>query len=294
VQDEPAPTAEPGGLALLIEAVLSEIAEDATNPADREAALRLTSVCRGKTALPMFPHAARELDRLLRLPRPPMTSVMRVVRQEPELSRRVLELASSVAFATPCTDLDVAVTRIGLDRLWRLAMQSLVGASLFRAGPYQELADRIRMRGVMVGELASRIAPYDQRGTAYLAGLLAEVGALQVLRFAGGERGIPPASLPFVHEVRRRCQSALGVVVVHHWGLPQGVADAAAFAPRAGDAPAFARLVRSARLAIAFAAPDPELPSIEEAELRARLARDGLDPDTVLRAAHEAALLQGT
>lgn len=275
---EPSPGRTRAEIAPLLEVVLLDAADDATTPADRDLALRLATVCRGQTTLPVFPAAARALDRQLRASRPVMRDVLRTLQADPELTRRVVERASAVSFGAPPAGLDTAIVRIGLEGLWRVAMQSLLGATLFRVGPYQPLADAVRDEGARVAELAAVLAGAHARGEAYLAGLLHGVGTLTILRFAGAAaRGAPMPSPEFVDALRVRCQSAVGVVVTSYWDMPASVVSAIADHAHHHPTSSLGPVVRAARVALA---------SIDEQrDVIPELTSLGVDPSRALAAA---------
>ena len=274
--DRPAPGASASAVRPLLEAVLSELAEDALRPAKRDLALKLTAICRGSTEMPVFPAAARELDRLLRGSRPKIQEILAVVRTDPELVRRIMTLASSAVFSHGASDVDEAVVRIGLERLWRVAMQSLVSATMFRVGDLQPTADAIREESLRVAELASRLAPSRLTGEAYLGGLLHQVGALSIFRFV--PRSVDEPMARFVDRVRRECQCAIGVLVASHWGMPSAVVEAIADHNKSEPASEVGKLVRAARIAIA--ARGDELP-----ETMTALAALGVDARAALEIA---------
>jgi len=168
--------------------------------------------------LPPFPDVAWQLDTLLRLSDPPLVKVVKLVRREAALVRRVWTQACSAYYARPPNSLDHAVARIGFDALWRIGMSTCLYSGVFRVRGFQERADSVRRHGIVAADVAAWISG-KKLGPTYLAGLLHDVGKLLVYRAASPRK---PGEMPSSQLVERMCQehhSAIGVMVALDWKL---------------------------------------------------------------------------
>lgn len=178
--------------------------------------------------LPPFPDVAWQLDSLLRLGDPPLVRVVKLVRREAALVRRVWTQACSAFYARPPNSLDHAVARIGFDALWRIGMSACLYSEVFRVRGFQEAADGVRRHGIIAADVAAWLSG-KKLGAAYLAGLLHNVGKLMIYRAASTARpvGLPDAQL--VEDVATKLYPSIGVLVAHAWKLGPEVAAGIGF-----------------------------------------------------------------
>ena len=178
--------------------------------------------------LPPFPDVAWQLDSLLRLGDPPLVRVVKLVRREAALVRRVWTQACSAFYARPPNSLDHAVARIGFDALWRIGMSACLYSEVFRVRGFQEDADAVRRHGIIAADVAAWLSG-KKLGSAYLAGLLHNVGKLMVYRAASTSRpvGLPDPQL--VEDVAVELYPSIGVLVAHAWKLGPEVAAGIGF-----------------------------------------------------------------
>lgn len=114
--------------------------------------------------------------------------VARVISTDPALAAAVLSVANSAAYGVGKVDrLEVAVMRLGLRELHNLAAAMALFAA-FRSKA--ELSLQLHELCVASGSIAHRLAKETgaaQPGTAFVCGLLAEIGAMACLVFDGKE-----------------------------------------------------------------------------------------------------------
>ena len=293
----PAPDLDPhdlsqGALRASLVRALFETRDRATDPADKGLCDRLLRALGSDTLdLPVFPRVAHQLDALLRGGDPSVRDVTDLIRQEPDLVRRTWARASSAAYARRATSLDHAVTRIGFDALWQIAMQACFASPVFRVPGHEAALDGLRVRGVATAALAGWLADAP-RGDAYLAGLLHGAGGLLVYRAAGPARRDQAPDPAQVRRLAVDLEPALGALLAHTWGLSAAVVAGIACsldperAPRTGAA--CAQQVHAARIAVRAAiagVTDPRGSSL------AALARQGpliFDAERALELAHQA------
>ncbi len=207
----------------LMEALFSEV-DSCQAPADQAFLRRLIRVLgTDKLDLPPFPDVAWQLDTLLRLSDPPLVKVVKLVRREAALVRRVWTQACSAYYARPPNSLDHAVARIGFDSLWRIGMSTCLYSSVFRVRGFQAHADSVRRHGIVAADVAAWLSG-EKLGPVYLAGLLHDVGKLLVYRAASSPKqgGLPSTEL--VQRIALEHHGSIGVLVAFDWKLGAAVA----------------------------------------------------------------------
>jgi len=185
--------------------------------------------------LPIFPDAARKLDHLLRQGEPSIADAVAIVKQEPDMVRRVWKAASHAAYAHKVASLDHAVVRIGLDKLWRIGMSAFLYSPLFRVRGFTETAERIRNVSIVAAEVASWLSD-ESTGDTYVAGLLHEVGRLFVIRAAVTRPGESQPSPEVVEWVADRYYPWLSVLIAQSWGLSEEIQAAVGYHPEPAHA----------------------------------------------------------
>jgi HD-like signal output (HDOD) protein len=186
--------------------------------------------------LPPFPDVAWQLDTLLRLGDPPLVRVVKIVRREPALVRRVWTQACSAFYARPPNSLDHAVARIGFDALWRIGMSACVHSEVFRVRGFQDQADSVRRHGIVSADVAAWLSG-KKLGAVYLAGLLHEVGKLVVYRAASTTTAVGLPDMDLVEDVAAEVHASIGVLVAHAWKLGPETAAGVGFYHRPEMAP---------------------------------------------------------
>lgn len=210
--------------------LLAEIIQEtqqAQTPGDTAFLQRLAKVLvTSDLQLPPFPSIARELDNLLFRGDPSALEVTAVVERDPALVREVWVRASSVSFRRPPSRLDEAIARVGFTDLWRVAMQMAMQSPVFRAGSYQIEAEAIHDHGVICADIAAQLSR-EPRGSAYIAGLLHDVGKLLIFRAAGSGRDAPSQTL--VGRMIQNHHCSIGMLAARSWNLGPEVEFAIGF-----------------------------------------------------------------
>lgn len=137
--------------------------------------------------LPPLPRVVSEIERELARDDPAPARVARIIEQDPALCAGVLRLANSALYArrTPVTDVVQAIGRLGLGETQRVVTAaSVMGA--WREVPGVDL-ERFWWHSVAVGLVSMQFArrvravlPRESTDSAFLAGLLHDIGALIV------------------------------------------------------------------------------------------------------------------
>ncbi len=230
-QAEAVTTLDPGALRARLVGVLLEERARAEAPGDLAYLDRLLKMAANEVMdLPVFPDAARKLDRLLRSPQVDGTAVVAVIREDPDMVRRVWAAAIETRFGRGAGSLDQAIARMGFDAVWRVGMEACLHASVFRVPRLQAQIERVRRRGLATAEIAAWMGD-DPRGDLWLAGMMHEAGLLSFYRYAQPGVGEDGPQLALIERLAERLHPAVGVLMVQAWGLSPGVAAGVGFWP---------------------------------------------------------------
>jgi putative nucleotidyltransferase with HDIG domain len=251
----------------------------ATNDLSRVFARQIAT---GKMELPPLPATASEVLSLCQQEATDAARLSAVIHRDQTLASNVLRVANSAAHAgqVPCTALQQAVSRLGMQLVTEIAMAVAVRGRMFANPDCAELLGALWRHSVLAGFYTKEIARMRRRNVeiAFLCGLLHDVGKAALLngvdRVLGAERMAAPVA-ELVAAVREQ-HVAAGALLAATWKLPDQVAEAIACHHDPALAPRFSDLARMVRLAdrlAHFAAPDALDDTPTEAELR---ADDGL------------------
>ncbi|MEP6861988.1 MAG: HDOD domain-containing protein [Deltaproteobacteria bacterium] len=195
--------------------------------------------------IPPYPAIATKLEQLSRQPRSTMTELAAVVSSDPTLAATVLGRAHSAAHGNArVATLHEALARIGMQQLIEMALATGLGNGAVATGPLAELRRDNWRRALLGAHLARMLA--GNRGvagdTAYLAGLLAELGAVVATsgleelakeRAGSGSPALPTLPESEWHTFVARLEGRFGRVIATRWNLPPEIADVVAHAPPA-------------------------------------------------------------
>ena len=169
-----------------------------------------------------------------------MTELAAVVSSDPTLAASVLGRAHSAAHGNArVATLPEALAPIGMQQLIEMALATGLGNGAVATGPLAELRRDNWRRALLGAHLARMLG--GNRGvaadTAYLAGLLAELGAvvatsgLEELAKAGTV--LPTLPEPEWRAFVSRLEGKFGRAIATRWNLPPEIADVVAHAPPA-------------------------------------------------------------
>ncbi len=189
--------------------------------------------------LPALPATAAQILRLAADPRANARQLAEIIQQDPALSAQVLRYANSslYGYAGRIKDLQTAIARVlGFEFVLNMALGFSIGKSLRvpQDGPFG--LDAFWKHSVYAGRLTEQLAgllPGRKklpRGTAYLAGLLQNLGRLVLghtfqpeffilNRFAQANPDMPTRDLE--RHVLGVTHDQIGAWLMEAWGLPQ-------------------------------------------------------------------------
>ncbi len=189
--------------------------------------------------LPAIPATAAQILELATNPRANARQLAQIIEQDPDLTAQVLRYANapSYGYAGSIQNLQTAIARVlGFDYVLSLALGFSIGKSLLipRDGPFG--LDSFWRHSVHAARLVEELAlhlPHElrpQRGTAYLAGLLQNLGRLVLghtfqpeffilNRFAQANPDMPTCELE--RHVLGVTHDQIGAWLLEAWGLPE-------------------------------------------------------------------------
>lgn len=242
-----------------------------------------TDIVRAVRHLPSSPKILPRLKRMLRDGNSALTGIVALVRLDPGLALRVLQVANSPYFFTGarCGTVEQAVTRIGYDQIYTLVSQAVAAQVLNRPLVVYSLeADELWARSVACALAADALANRlgEDRAAAYTLGLLHGVGMIAIDEWAlrtGNPLLLSLDELPDEATAAEQrllgfTQADAGAELLQAWEFPeelvepvrQQYAEAAAFAyPQLSSVLIAAKWLRSALLAPDVAARPPLPPA---------------------------------
>lgn len=171
--------------------------------------------------LPSTPRLFAELSKLMDDETASVDSVVRVVRQDPAMSSKLLQVVNSSFFAqsSNVSDVRTAVLRLGMKTIRNLALG--IGAfDAAGAGANAAISvEKLQQRSLKIARLASRIATgRDDPDAAFMAGLTCDIGELIVTD--------PTPPDPTESTQRAITHAKVGAFLLGLWGLPFPIVEA--------------------------------------------------------------------
>lgn len=174
--------------------------------------------------LPSTPRLFGELSKALDDENASADTVGNIVREDPAMSSKILQVVNSSFFssATNISDVRAAVVRLGLKTIRNLAL----GVGAFDAvgkfsGPKAAAVEALQARALSIAKLAGRIAQgREDADAAFMAGLVCDIGELVL---SGNSQPDPDngATAQVTH-------AEVGAFLLGLWGLPFRIVEAVA------------------------------------------------------------------
>ncbi len=226
---------------------------------------RLQAVVGRIDRLPSTPRLFTELSRALDDEAASADTVAAIVRQDPAMSSKVLQVVNSSFFSSSgstVSDVRTAVVRLGMKTIRNLALAIGAFDAVGKQNQHSGASlDALQKRSLAIGQLAGRMAQgIADADAAFMAGLVCDVGEL--IQTAAPEvepeptdRSTPPATETVTH-------AELGAFLLGLWGLPFPIVEAVAnhHSPQrnAHDRLGLPQIVWLAACLVQGTEPDPE------------------------------------
>lgn len=190
-------------------------------------------VRRDQIAVPPYPAVALKLGQVVRSKTASMADLLPVLKSDQALSATLLRVANSSAYwrGSAVASLNVAVSRLGLTEVHRLALAGSLSPTALTPGPLAELRRHDWIRALASAFLCERLARVRQLNTedAFVCGLLHEFGRLVVISTLEKlleERPKEPArTAADWRTLIDDFHLEVGMVVAARWRLPPAVEE---------------------------------------------------------------------
>lgn len=202
---------------------------------------RLQTLVAQAGSLPCAAHLQRELLELLERPveSATATEMAQLIKQDPGMTCKLLQVAGSAFFnsSASVTDVETAIMRLGVGTVRQLARSFTTPAASASTLPALSAVQIAQQRSLQIAKLAARMTRLPEDATtAYLAGLLCDVGQLVLIHSApervylsqseAAQRGLP------AHQAELTTwgvtHAEIGAYLLGLWGLPFQVVEAVA------------------------------------------------------------------
>jgi putative nucleotidyltransferase with HDIG domain len=190
-----------------------------------------------KDALPQLPSSALRVTKITQDLNAPAHALVDAIGCDPVLTARILRAANSSLYALErrVTSIPVALNALGTRAIHQLVL-TYAAADAFNRNGKQTFAERSLWRhSVAVAAAAKEIClslrRRNESETAFLCGLLHDVGKLLLIRYDPEYQTILDAvsdeheMLTHEQEVYGHTHSQIGALVAHHWGLGDEITD---------------------------------------------------------------------
>ncbi len=171
--------------------------------------------------LPSTPRLFSELSRLLDDEGTTVDAVVNVVKQDPAMSSKLLQVVNSSFFAVSSnvSDIRTAVLRLGMKTIRNLALGIGAFDAVGGLGTSAISVEALQQRSLKIARLASRIAiGRDDPDAAFMAGLTCDVGELVL--------SAPALPAPSGSTERQVTHAEVGAFLLGLWGLPFPIVEA--------------------------------------------------------------------
>jgi putative nucleotidyltransferase with HDIG domain len=239
-----------------------------------------------KIELPPLPATAAQVMSLCQQETTDAAKLSAVIHRDQAIASHVLRVANSAAYAgqVPCSSLQQAVSRLGLQQITEIAMAVAVQGRLFANPRCAELLVPLWKHSVLAAFFTKEIARLRRRNVeiAFLCGLLHDVGKAVLLNAVDRLLGKDDLAIPtsyLLHAVEQQHVDA-GKALAREWQLTAQIAEAIAWHHQPEQAPHFAEMALTVALADAiahFVGPSVLCTPPTEAELRQHPVLVGLN-----------------
>jgi putative nucleotidyltransferase with HDIG domain len=198
-------------------------------------AIRLEQEIRaGRVELPVLPQVADEVQQLVDRDAD-LPTLVRVIEREPAMAAALVKYANSAMYAglRDVTELQGAIMRLGLAAV-KQAVLSLSAKSAFASSDprLQKIYETIWLHSLTTAVAARRLAAFVAVApeTAFLAGLLHDIGRVVVLRGISSLRKRDPMGFRVaehtVSEFADALHCSIGDVLCREWNIPADLREA--------------------------------------------------------------------
>ncbi len=179
-----------------------------------------------KIELPHLPHIPQRVLTLLRQSHVNYPAIAAVVSQDQTLSAGVLSMANTAAYGQAISNLEVALSRLGMRNIQSLMLKESVKAiTIRRTSGGRSIAERLWQKSVASAVTMEQLARGCgiQPDEAFVAGLLHDIGEMVLLRLAFDYQRITQQKVPqqVLEYLWQEAHEPMGGTLARHWNLPE-------------------------------------------------------------------------
>jgi putative nucleotidyltransferase with HDIG domain len=184
--------------------------------------------------VPMVPAVAREVLEFSTDPNVSPGRIANVVKKDPVLATRILQLANSAAHGarTPITSINDAVVRVGTESARNVMTAICVASILADKGAYGNRGREVVDHGIGTAYIGMMLADVAgaSRDDAFVYGLLHDIGKLLIHQLANRPaHGVARPAATEVAAVMAERHAEVGGQLLTWWQLPEALREAVAF-----------------------------------------------------------------
>jgi len=187
-----------------------------------------------KVELPPMPGTAAQVMQLCQQEDTDAAKLSAVIHGDPTIASNVLRVANSVAYMgqVPCSSLQQAVSRLGMQQITEIALAVSVRSRLFASDTCASMLKALWKHSVLTAFFTKEISRMRRRNVeiAFLCGLLHDVGKALLLNNvdqlgAGRIQAMPRSAL---RDAVQEHHIVAGVLLADEWSLPDQVKESIA------------------------------------------------------------------
>jgi HD-like signal output (HDOD) protein len=188
---------------------------------------------RGSVQVPPFPSVAFKVAELARSPDSTPEQIAKVISSDAALAAELLHLVNAPVYARgqPVTSLPMAVKRLGMKEVARLAIAAGIGGATAKVGPLSAVRLHLWHRSVTTATVSRALGTKRglQPDESFLAGLLQPlgsiVGTLSLETFLAETPTFAAQPLSFWLRVLEVFRTELGALTAKRWNLPRTLSE---------------------------------------------------------------------
>ena len=201
----------------------------------------IQKITTGEIELPLLPQAASRVMALASDPNADAAKLSALIHQDQALAAHVLKIANSPAYMprSPVVSLQHAVAMLGITLLSEIAFTASLKVGAYQVPGYEDEVKQLWRHSLATGAFAKEVARAKRMNveSAYLCGLLHEIGKPVVLRIATTIARDPKnnwvkALAPILDNkshikiLIEGYHTRVGILIADKWSLPKQVAEA--------------------------------------------------------------------
>ena len=251
----------------------------------------------GKLKVPSLPEVAIKINKYVGDPNANIANMAKVIQMDPALAAKLIQVANSALYASHnrIDDCRSAVARLGMMTTRNMVMSFSLGQS-FQIGSavVRDIARQTWNKSSEVAAISyvlARVTMGMIPDKALLAGLVHNIGAIPILRYAAD---IPElkADRNLINELINRLAKKLGSMVLKQWSFDESLIDIPKeienFEYQPGAEVSYVDIVIVANMHTQFGKKESNLPSLETIASFQKLPLFQIGPDASIELLYEA------